>query len=449
MSYYDDEPRSRFGLFVALTVIVLCLLGYFAFSNLISQSPPSPTPPSKPDTPPPPPARVETVQELQLPEADLPETTPEQSLVHSGLQLEEFNPENLLKKIGDSLQEGKFEEAVQLIGRDQISPETLARLKTLHAQNRLQLNPTHPIIEIGELDRNRRSRYALNFGEEHPPIYFDLIRKPSNGKWSVAKLEIPNTHTKTTDSTSTEDSLGIAHRFLHAALSQQFELAKSFVDSSLVTDAKIAGLCIIFEEAKYQLPKSKALRAMFNRDLAAAFKARVQTHNGERAAEFGLNLQRETIQDHWLITEINLQSLLSDYAQRIAGGDVHFTPLVKSPTGGDTLILYFGFDEDGLTPRTRRQLDIVVSLLKTDPNKKLTLSGHTDALGTDNYNEELSARRATAVEKYLLSRHVPPSQIKKIAEGERKPRLPNTDATGQDQPSNRRANRRTEIYLDF
>jgi hypothetical protein len=43
----------------------------------------------------------------------------------------------------------------------------------------------------------------------------------------------------------------------------------------------------------------------------------------------------------------------------VAGGDVHYTPLIKNPTGGDTLILYFGFDEDVLTPRTERQLDIV------------------------------------------------------------------------------------------
>ena len=100
-------------------------------------------------------------------------------------------------------------------------------------------------------------------------------------------------------------------------------------------------------------------------------------------------------------------------------------------------------------PRTEKQLDIVAGLLKLDSGKKLTLSGHTDSLGTDHYNNTLSVRRAEAVEKYLLGAGVPRTQIVALAEGEAKPRLPNQTETGEDNPSGRRANRRTEIYLDF
>ena len=57
--------------------------------------------------------------------------------------------------------------------------------------------------------------------------------------------------------------------------------------------------------------------------------------------------------------------------------------LLKNPLGGDTLVIYFEFDSEGLTPRTQRQLSIVTRLLKLDPNKAITISGHTDAKGGD------------------------------------------------------------------
>ncbi|MDB2674251.1 OmpA family protein, partial [Akkermansiaceae bacterium] len=317
----------------------------------------------------------------------------------------------------------------------------------LAAMGDFRLSSMNPVMEIGELEANRKSRWALNFeGEKGARIYFDLMRGNTGG-WGVEKMKLPDQ--EVAGKAVFVDSLGITDAFLRAALEQNFDDAKSFVDPELVSDAKIAGLCIIFEEAKYKLRSQKPLRAMFNRDLTAGFIAHVEDESGEKAADFGLNVQRKGADQPWQVTEVNLDSLLADYADRVAGGDVHYTPLIKNPTGGDTLILYFGFDEDGLTPRTQRQLDIVAGLLKIDPDKKLTLSGHTDSLGTDQYNDELSGRRAGAVQKYLLGVGVPRQQIVAMAEGEAKPRRPNATADGEDNPSGRRANRRTEIYLDF
>ncbi len=102
-----------------------------------------------------------------------------------------------------------------------------------------------------------------------------------------------------------------------------------------------------------------------------------------------------------------------------------------------------------MNPRTRRQLEIVSLILRTDPDKKITLSGHTDALGTREYNNELSARRAAVVRDFLAKSGVNPAQIVTIAKGDSQPRRPNFTETGEDDPEGRRANRRTEIYLDF
>lgn len=460
MSTYDSyEPRSNFGLFVFLAFLAAALIGIgsYLFQSNNSEEPAA-IKPASPQNP-----EIKTVVKKVEPKSFDPfdtepepepepvdtvaPSTPEQILVDAGMGAAELKPEVLLEKIGKSLEESDLVRASMLIGRKALDESQLEGLRKLAAIGDFRLSSMDPVMEIGELEANRKSRWALNFeGEKGARIYFDLLRGNTGG-WGVEKMKLFDQ--EATGRAIFVDSLGITDAFLRAVLEQNFDDAKSLVDPESVSDAKIAGLCIIFEEAKYRLRTQKPLQAMFNRELTAGFIAHVEDETGEKAADFGLNVQRKTIDQPWQVTEVNLDSLLADYADRVAGGDVHYTPLIKNPTGGDTLILYFGFDEDVLTPRTERQLDIVAGLLKTDPDKELTLSGHTDSLGTDQYNNKLSERRAGAVEKYLLSLGVPRKQIVALAEGEAKPRRPNSTADGEDNPSGRRANRRTEIYLDF
>jgi len=460
MSTYDSyEPRSNFGLYVFLAFIAAGLIGagvYFIQSDDDENSSARTAPPKKEEVI----AKKEPVEKpvpfdpfnadpVPVPEPvdSFKAPTPEEMLIDAGMGAAELDPETLLKKIGQSLEASDLKKATSLIGKLALNESHLKGLQALARKGDFRLSSMDPVVEIGELEANRRSRWALNLeGADLVRIYFDLHRKKT-GEWAVEKIKLPNEEAP--GRAVFVDSLGITDAFLSAALEQNFDDARSFVDSEKVSDAKIAGLCIIFEEAKYKLRAHKPLRAMFNRDLTAGFVAHVEGESGEKAADFGLNVQRAAEDQPWRISEVNLDSLLADYANRVAGGDVHFTPLVKNPAGGDTLILYFGFDEDGLTPRTRRQLDIVAGLLKLDPNKKLTLSGHTDALGSDEYNEKLSENRAGSVEKYLLGVGVPSQQIIALAEGEAKPRRPNATEDGEDNPTGRRANRRTEIYLDF
>jgi outer membrane protein OmpA-like peptidoglycan-associated protein len=463
-TFESYEPRSNFGMMVGVAFAVAAALGTGVFFLIGSPKgepsagpvqEPEPIVESEPFEAPPAPVNEDPKpldpfdaepEPPKVADDRMPPPTPEELLVAAGMGLMEFDPEVLVRKIGASLEKSDVKQATTLIGRKALDEAQLAGLQALAAKGDFRLHAVNPVMEIGELEANRRTRWVLNLeGPDPSRIYFDLLRGKS-GTWGVDQITLPGGDLQ---GGVLIDALGITHAFLQAALKQEFDDAKSFVDSARVSDAKIAGLCIIFEEARYQLRPRKPLQAMFHRELTAAFIAHVQDETGEKAADVGVNLQRASTDLPWRVTEVNLESLLADYADRVAGGDVHYTPLVKNPQGGDTLILYFGFDEDGLTPRTKRQLEIVSGLLKIDPGKKLTLSGHTDSLGTDEYNHGLSARRAGAVERYLLETGVPVSQIVSMAEGEAKPRRPNSTADGQDNPSGRRANRRTEIYLDF
>ncbi|MEI6178329.1 MAG: OmpA family protein, partial [Verrucomicrobiota bacterium] len=314
----------------------------------------------------------------------------------------------------------------------------------------LRLRQPDGVREVGELELNARSRWALELAGQEPgrdSIFLDLRR--NQGKWAVEKITLPPAPGEPVPKAVFADSLGVADAFLQAVLKQDFEFARAFVDPATVSDAKIAGLCILFEEGNYRLRKSKPLRSMFQRQDTVGYLANVESSDGKENAQFAMTLKQPPAPSNWIVSEINLNQLLADYARRVAGGDIYYSPLVKNPSGGDTLALYFEFDEDAMNPRTRRQLEIVTLILKSDPGKKITLSGHTDALGGKDYNNQLSARRADVVRDYLIKAGVNSKQIVTVAKGDSQPRRPNMTETGEDNPEGRRANRRTEIYLDF
>ena len=352
------------------------------------------------------------------------------------------SPDALMREMTKALNALDMDQFDRLSGGS-IDPKSLEALRRFAAQQKGS-GRALKLRDVGETGVNETYRWAIESGEDGKRVYLDIKKGPKG--WTVERVTIP-------DANSTEpagdDALATAEAFLLAVLDQKFEVARNYVDGGKVSDARIAGLCILFEEGKYQLRKQRPLRALLQRDGIAAYLATVVASDGSEAAQFGLNLTQTGDPAKWLVTEVNLDRLLADYAQRVAGGDVYYSPLVRNPGGGDTLALYFGFDEDEINPRTQRQLEIVAGILKSDPGKKMTLSGHTDSKGTDGYNQELSQRRAVVVKQFLLDAGVEIAQILTTAKGASQPRRPNVTESGADNPDGRRANRRTEIYLDF
>lgn len=360
------------------------------------------------------------------------------------------NPVDLLTSIGNALVNRDFDKVEKLIGKQALTDQNLDELKKLSNEGQFKLRTPNPVREVGELEINRRARYALELAdreEGRDRIYFDLLKNEK--VWQVEKITLPPTAGQSIPRALIVDSLGISDAFLLALLNQNFTLAKEFVNTKKVSDATLAGLCILFEEGSYRMRKEKPLRAMIQKDNIASFLANVEASDATQAAQFAITLKKLPGNPNWIIDELNLDQLLSDYAKRVAGGDVYYSPLIKNPAGGDTLVLYFDFDANQLSLRTERQLAIVALILKTDTNKNIHLSGHTDALGSKDYNQTLSRQRAEAVKAYLIKSGVNPPQIITAAKGLSEPRRPNVTETGADDPDGRRVNRRTEIYLDF
>jgi len=73
---------------------------------------------------------------------------------------------------------------------------------------------------------------------------------------------------------------------------------------------------------------------------------------------------------------------------------------------------------------------------------RITLAGHTDIVGTEEYNQKLSDRRAKAVADYLIRKGINPSRINVVGYGSKKPVAPNDTEEG------RAKNRRVEVILN-
>ncbi len=98
-------------------------------------------------------------------------------------------------------------------------------------------------------------------------------------------------------------------------------------------------------------------------------------------------------------------------------------------------------NSDKLTADMIKLLDNVSDVLSKESNLKIRIIGHTCDLGTDDYNMELSKKRAFAADKYLLSKKVDKNKIKVEWKGEKSPIVKN------DSESNRSKNRRIEIVF--
>lgn len=102
----------------------------------------------------------------------------------------------------------------------------------------------------------------------------------------------------------------------------------------------------------------------------------------------------------------------------------------------------FGFNEAELTPTAMQALDIFVEDLKSrDQNIFIEIQGHTDSVGSEEYNYELGQRRAETVRRYLSSRGIPLHRMAVISYGLTAPIADNSTSEG------RAINRRVTIVV--
>lgn len=103
--------------------------------------------------------------------------------------------------------------------------------------------------------------------------------------------------------------------------------------------------------------------------------------------------------------------------------------------------IFFETGNASLMPESFLELDRIVEFLQTNKSMEIEISGHTDNVGAEDYNQKLSQDRAQAVANYLIEKGIEAERLKAIGYGEGHPIAFNGDEEG------RRTNRRVEFKV--
>ena len=119
----------------------------------------------------------------------------------------------------------------------------------------------------------------------------------------------------------------------------------------------------------------------------------------------------------------------------MATGTVNVTVMARPVITFDDV--HFDFDRSALRPDAIMILDAAVMTLQANPGLTVTIEGHTDSVGTAEYNLSLGERRANAVRDYLLNRGIAAARLRTVSYGEERPVADNGTDAGR--AMNRRA----------
>ena len=103
--------------------------------------------------------------------------------------------------------------------------------------------------------------------------------------------------------------------------------------------------------------------------------------------------------------------------------------------------LLFPFNSTDLLPAGQDNLRNLAASLKANPETEVLIVGHTDAVGSDTYNQSLSEQRATSAASILASNGIPRDRIRTSGRGELEPISDNESEAG------RQSNRRVEVAI--
>lgn len=103
--------------------------------------------------------------------------------------------------------------------------------------------------------------------------------------------------------------------------------------------------------------------------------------------------------------------------------------------------LLFDFDSDAIRPDAGANLRTLAASLAKYGNTDLLIVGHTDALGSTDYNQDLSSRRATSASRYLTTQGVATARLRTTGRGELESIATNGTEAGRQQ------NRRIEVAI--
>jgi outer membrane protein OmpA-like peptidoglycan-associated protein len=189
------------------------------------------------------------------------------------------------------------------------------------------------------------------------------------------------------------------------------------------------------ERATDSLGKAKA--AWSKHDLAATtHEAYLAQHRAALAQELA---NERAAHDAVTMAAANRDRAVSTMA--MATGERPAQPMAAIPGQMQEALPGFAFGRAKLPPKAKPAIDALANTLKENPGRPVVIAGHTDSVGSPEYNHALAMKRAEAVRAELVRRGVESSRITLRSEGEQNPVASNDTKAGRSE------NRRAEIII--
>ena len=217
------------------------------------------------------------------------------------------------------------------------------------------------------------------------------------------------------------------------------EAAKRDADAAQAQASEDARRRAEAEAAQAQAEQQQAaLQAQQQQTLAQAEAARKAAEDAQRQREQAevQTRQAEQQKDEAIRQKEEMRArLVAQLNQVLQTRDTARGLIVSMP---DVL---FDFNKYTLKPEAREKLAKVSGIVLAYPDLKLDVEGHTDSIGSDDYNQKLSEERASTVRGYLVSQGLKPDNISSVGLGKANPVADNATAHG------RQLNRRVEMVV--
>lgn len=101
--------------------------------------------------------------------------------------------------------------------------------------------------------------------------------------------------------------------------------------------------------------------------------------------------------------------------------DAIWDPVNANPDYFASETVYFDFDSASVKASEQSKVDTVAGFLTSNPGSAVSVEGHCDERGTEEYNLALGERRAQAVREYLINSGVSPAAVRTLSFGEARP----------------------------
>ena len=159
-----------------------------------------------------------------------------------------------------------------------------------------------------------------------------------------------------------------------------------------------------------------------------------QPKTAEAPVDSSLNL------DALIADTLSADSLARLEAERLEAERAHLEEMINRIMDED---VYFDYDRSDLTENAKRLRAQVAEILVNETRFIVTVEGHTDARGTEDYNISLGARRSTVVRDFLIAYGVDGNRLMSVSYGKERPKVLGSDESAYSK--NRRAHFRVSI----